>query len=261
MAMLRLQGNSQPLEAALDAAGCAVTREGRDLSGPDIAWEVPTRGCVYGVALNFRGALAALGAALYEPPYKAPPRAPVMYIKPRNTWRPHLAPVPIPADVQAVEIGATLGVVMARDAARVPAERALAYVAGYTIINDITAPHESLFRPALRQKCRDGFCPIGPWIIRRDDLPHFKSLTIRAYVNGEQRMAGSTAELIRPVDQLIADVSDFMTLRAGDVLAIGVPGQPALARAGDRVAVEVEGLGRLENPLIAQPLRSPGSAP
>ncbi|HEX7416710.1 MAG TPA: hypothetical protein VF315_01540, partial [Steroidobacteraceae bacterium] len=60
--MLRLQGNSQPLEAGLDPAGCAVTREGRDLGGPDIAWEVPTRGCVYGVALNFRGALAALGA-------------------------------------------------------------------------------------------------------------------------------------------------------------------------------------------------------
>ena len=160
----------------------------------------------------------------------------------------------LPGDVPEVEVGATLGIVFGRDACQVPAGSALDHVAGYMLVNDLTAPHTSLFRPPLRWNARDGFCPLGPWIVRRDALPSLDALAIRAYVNGELRMQATTVDLHRDVPELIADVSEFMTLRAGDLLTIGIPAHPPRARAGDRVAVEIDGLGRLENDLVAEDL-------
>jgi 5-oxopent-3-ene-1,2,5-tricarboxylate decarboxylase / 2-hydroxyhepta-2,4-diene-1,7-dioate isomerase len=213
---------------------------------------VPTRGNVYGVALNFRGALAALGKSTEAPPYQSPPRAPILYLKPRNTRIGYGVPIPVPAGVEAVAIGATLGVVLSQNAYRVAAGDAAHFIAGYTIVNDVTIPHESYYRPALKQKCRDGFCPIGPWIVERDQIGSADAMAIRAYVNGKLVLENNTANLIRPIPQLIADISAFMTLAAGDVLLVGLPENLPLARVGDRAAVEIDGLGRLENPLIAE---------
>ena len=105
-------------------------------------------------------------------------------------------------------------------------------------------------------KCRDGFCPVGPWIVPRDAVPAPDALVIRAWVNGELRMENTTANLQRDIAALIADVTEFMTLRAGDLLAVGVPEHPPLARAGDEVTVEVEGLGRLESTLVPEEILS-----
>jgi 5-oxopent-3-ene-1,2,5-tricarboxylate decarboxylase/2-hydroxyhepta-2,4-diene-1,7-dioate isomerase len=82
-------------------------------------------------------------------------------------------------------------------------------------------------------------------------VPSADGLAIRAFVNGELCMCDNTSNLHRGVAQLIADVTEFMTLRAGDVLTVGVPGSPPLARAGDLMAVEIEGIGRLENRLVS----------
>jgi 5-oxopent-3-ene-1,2,5-tricarboxylate decarboxylase/2-hydroxyhepta-2,4-diene-1,7-dioate isomerase len=103
----------------------------------------------------------------------------------------------------------------------------------------------------LRFNARDGFCPLGPWIVPREAFDAVDSLTLRAIVNGEVRQTVSTADLHRDVAGLIADVSEFMTLGAGDLLTIGVAANAPRARAGDRIAVEIEGLGRLENELVA----------
>lgn len=217
---------------------------------PFSATPVPTNGTVIGTLLNFRGVLDRLGEQLHEVPYKAPPRAPILYIKPRNTWAAHGAAIVVPDDVPAVEIGATLGIVIGRIACRISVAHALHHVAGYTIVNDLTVPHESVYRPAIKARCRDGFCPIGPCVVARDALSNPDVLPIRAYVNAELRQENNTRNLIRPVARLLADITEFMTLAVGDVLLVGVAENAPTAKAGDRVAVEIEGVGRLENDLI-----------
>lgn len=212
----------------------------------------PTR-TVVGALLEFQGAWQALEPVMAQPPHHRPPVHPVLYIKPANTWAHHGDPVLLPPDVAEVEVGATLGISFARAASRVSAAQALGFVSGYCIVNDVTVPHQSLLRPPMRQKCRDGFCPIGPWV-SADELRDPGALEIRSYINGELRQRSHTALLRRSVAQLIADVSEFMTLAPGDLLFIGVAEQPARARAGDTMAVEIDGIGRLENPLQAESL-------
>lgn len=210
----------------------------------------PTR-TVVGALLEFQGAWQAMEPVMAQPPHHRPPVHPVLYIKPANTWARHGDPVLLPPDVAEVEIGATLGISFARAASRVNAAQALSHVSGYCIVNDVTVPHQSLLRPPMRQKCRDGFCPIGPWV-SADELRDPGALEIRSYINGELRQRSHTAHLRRNVAQLIADVSEFMTLAPGDLLLIGVAAQPARARVGDTMAVEIDGIGRLENPLQAE---------
>ena len=212
----------------------------------------PPRGTVDGTLLNYRGALAALGEAVHKPPYKAPPKAPVLYIKPANTWIGDGAPIPVPSDAEALQMGAALGVVIGRTACRVPVDAALDYVAGYTVVNDVSVPHDSFYRPSIRLKCRDGFCPISATLVESERVPNPDALAVRVFVDGVLRQQNTTANLIRSTARLIADITEFMTLSAGDVLLTGVPENAPLARAGQRVAIEIEGVGRLENPLVAE---------
>ena len=219
------------------------------------AWLSPaaapaTRGTVYGTALNYRGALAALGAAVHAAPYGSPPRAPVLYIKPRNTWIGSGSPIPLPAGHEAVLAGPALGLVIARAARRIVPQAALEHVLGYTLVNDVALPHDSYFRPALQQQCRDGFCAIGDEVVAAERIGNPDSLEVGVWIDGIRRLTSSTAGMIRSVRQLIADVSEFMTLRAGDLLLTGLPADLPQVRAGQRVAVAIEGLGRLENPVI-----------
>lgn len=211
----------------------------------------PVTGAVYGILFNFPGTLAALGEAVHAKPYMAPPKAPVLYIKPANTWIGAGMPIPLPPDAEAVQVGATLGLVIGRPACRVTVKEALHHVAGFTVVNDITIPHDSFYRPPLRYNCRDGFCPVGP-IVPREQVANPDTLRIRSFINGEMRQEVSLTTLVRPIAQLLADVTEFMTLMEGDILMVGVAEQRPLARVGDRVAVEVDEVGRLENPVIAE---------
>ena len=220
-----------------------------DRDGPSFL--PPTRGTVVGALLNHRDALAALGEQVNAAPYKAPPKAPILYLKPRNTVVGHRVPVVVPHDAPELEIGATLGIVIGRTASRVSAAQALEFVAGYTVVNDISVPHASLYRPALRFKCRDGFCPVGPWVAPRALVPDPDALAITVCIDGEAVHRTSTAGLIRPVAALLAAVTEFMTLYPGDVLCVGVAAGAPRARAGQRVAITIDGVGRLDNALVA----------
>jgi len=214
-------------------------------------------GVVYGVLLNHRAALAALGDALENPPYKAAPRAPVMYIKPRNTLAGPGDAVIVPPDVPALEAGAALGVVIGRTACRVSEARALDCVAGYTIVNDVSIPHDSYYRPSLRYKVRDGFCPIGPRVVPAGAIGDPAGVALRTFVDGVLVHTAGTTDLVRPVARLLADVTEFMTLSPGDLLMLGVaPGAPRV-RAGQTVAIEVDGIGCLQNAFVAAPAVEP----
>ena len=217
-------------------------------------------GAIYGTALNYRGALAALGDAMQAAPYLAPPRAPVLYIKPRNTWISAGAPIPVPSGHEAIVVGPSLAIVIGVAARRVSAAAALHHVAGYTIVNDAALPHDSYFRPAIQQQCRDGFCAIAPVMTQCQALPNTAELAIRVWIDDLLCLHSNTNQCIRSVSQLIADVSAFMTLHRGDLLLTGLPENLPLARAGQTVTIEVEGLGRLQNPVVNAVSALPNSA-
>jgi 5-oxopent-3-ene-1,2,5-tricarboxylate decarboxylase/2-hydroxyhepta-2,4-diene-1,7-dioate isomerase len=208
-------------------------------------------GRVYGTLLNHRSAYAALEASMHQPPYRAPPKAPILFIKPRNTLALHGDAVIVPPDVEELEAAGSLGVVIGETACRVSAERARDFIAGFLIVNDVSVPHSEFYRPAVRLKCRDGFCPLGPRVVARSAISNPDALSVRIFVDGDLRSVASTSELIRPIAQLIADVTEFMTLSPGDVLAVGAAFPPPRVRAGQTLRVEVEEIGSLENPFVA----------
>ncbi len=195
-------------------------------------------GTVYGTLLNHRPALAALGAAASQPPYKAPPMAPVLYVKPRNTLAAADAPVVVPAGVEALEVGASLGIILGETACRVPADAALGHVAGFLAVNDVCIPHDTFFRPAVRLRARDGFCPLGQ-AVARPAAGDPDALEVCIYVDDVLALRANTSEMIRGVARLLADVTDFMTLAAGDILALGVVTPAPRVRAGQTTRIEI----------------------
>jgi 5-oxopent-3-ene-1,2,5-tricarboxylate decarboxylase / 2-hydroxyhepta-2,4-diene-1,7-dioate isomerase len=220
-----------------------------------IPFDVPPyrlSGAVYGTLLNHRSAVDALGESASQPPYKAPPKAPVLYIKPRNTLAVSGSVVSIPHGTQELELGACLGMVIGRTACRVSEARALDHVAGYLIVADVSIPHASFHRPSVRFKARDGFCPLGPHVTARAAVANPDALIIRTYVDGVLVQTAGTADLLRPAARLLADVSEFMTLAPGDVLALGAAAPAARVRAGQTSRIEIDGLGSLGNRFVEE---------
>lgn len=216
-----------------------------------IACRAPINGAVYGTLLNDRAALQALGDAMHAAPYKAPPKAPVLYLKPRNTFAGHRARVVVPDNQLGVEVGASLGIVIGRTATRIAANRAVEYIAGYTLVGDLSIPHASVYRPSVRFRARDGFCAIGPAVVAARHVATPDHLAIKVALNGMEIFSANTASAVRNVAQLLADVTDFMTLSAGDVLTLGVPHGSPVARIGDTATLSIEGLPPLTVSFVA----------
>jgi 5-oxopent-3-ene-1,2,5-tricarboxylate decarboxylase / 2-hydroxyhepta-2,4-diene-1,7-dioate isomerase len=209
--------------------------------------DFPSRvtGTVYAALLNHRAELDALGAAAHEPPYKAPPRAPVLEVKPRHTHAADGAVVPVPRGVPALRVGASLGIVIGTAACRIDAARALSHVAGYLLLGDISVPVPNHYRPGARFKARDGFCPLGARVVPAAAVPQPDALRGQVRVGGRAVHAFDTADRVRGVARLIADTSEFMTLRAGDVLGLGVSHGAPLVAAGSDVVLVIDGIGSL----------------
>lgn len=202
-------------------------------------------GQVVGVLLNHRPALAALGDAVHAAPYKAPPKAPVLYVKPRNTQVASGAVVAVPQGVDALEVGAALGLVIGRSACRVVAHDALAHVAGVLAVADLSVPHDSFYRPSVRHKARDGFCPLGPAVLPLAQAGELDALPVEVAVDGHVVHRADTGERVRGAAQLVCDVSAFMTLHPGDVLLTGVAMGAPLVGPGRRVDVRIGALAPL----------------
>ena len=209
-------------------------------------------GTVYGTLLNDRDALAALGTAVDEAPYKAPPKSVVLYLKPRNTLAGPGDSIVVPAEAPELEVGPALGLVIGRTACRLTEANALEHVAGCVIAADVGIPHQSFYRPQVRFKARDGFCPIGPRVVARAAVGDLERLGIRVFVDGRLVLSASSSGHVRSAARLLADVTDFMTLQPGDVLMTGVPHGAPRVRAGQQVAIEIDGLGRLEMRFVAE---------
>jgi 5-oxopent-3-ene-1,2,5-tricarboxylate decarboxylase/2-hydroxyhepta-2,4-diene-1,7-dioate isomerase len=219
-------------------------------------------GTVIGVLLNHAPALAALGSAVDEPPYKAPPRAPVLYFKPRNTQAGPGSACEVPAGVPALQIGANLGLVIDRTTCGVSERDAPGCIAGFVIVDDLSVPHDSFYRPSVRHTTRDGSCVIGP-AVPRARVRDATALAVRVFVEGELVQRTGTGERIRSPARQLADISEFMTLHAGDIVLLGTSAGAPTARAGQRIAIEIDGLGRLEHALVAagEPVHSHATEP
>jgi 5-oxopent-3-ene-1,2,5-tricarboxylate decarboxylase/2-hydroxyhepta-2,4-diene-1,7-dioate isomerase len=200
------------------------------------------RGTVYGTLMNFRGELDALGTQMNEPPYNAPPNAPVLYVKPANTWTENGRAIAIPAGVPEVEIGATVAMVM----------KSAREVAGYVLMNDVSIPHDSFFRPPVKYKCLDGFLGIGDRIRARNEAGDPAVFKLEVRINGELKQTVRFSQLVRSADKLLADVSEFMTLGEGDMLMLGCDAGRPRARVGDRVEISMPALGTLSNSFVAE---------
>jgi 5-oxopent-3-ene-1,2,5-tricarboxylate decarboxylase/2-hydroxyhepta-2,4-diene-1,7-dioate isomerase len=194
-------------------------------------------GTVYGCLLNFQREWDLWGPRMAQDPYKGPPRAPVLYVKSANTFNPG-GTLMLQDGVNEVDIGATLGLVMGAHGAPDSA----------VLLNDWSVPHESYFRPPVKFRCRDGFlgCGSPPVPCTHLDLA---SLSITVQLNGLRVQTVQLTELMRPMDELLADVGEFMSLQAGDVLMLGTDvlanGQRPRARAGDTVCLSAPGFAPL----------------
>ncbi|HKT54913.1 MAG TPA: fumarylacetoacetate hydrolase family protein, partial [Caulobacteraceae bacterium] len=154
---------------------------------------------------------------------------------------------PLPEDLSAVEIAPTLGLLFATDCG--PGVSPSAAIGAACLALDVGEPGGDFYRPAIRQRCRDGFLPLGdfgPWA---EALARVEIVT---YIDAQEAHRWSLARLIRPVDRLVRDLADFMTLRAGDLLLVGLPDDAPLARAGQSIAVSASGLPTLRTRIEAQ---------
>lgn len=226
-----------------------VIYNGQIITNPE--WLPITTSTVYGVALNYKGLLESRLNEFNEPPYQKPPVKPVLFIKTPNTYNNHLGHIMFPKGVERIQAGPALGFIMAKDASRVNKEQAMNYVAGLTIVNEVSLPEDSYYRPAVKAKCRDSFCPMGPWMVDAQNI-NSDNLAISLKINGETRQQNSTVNLIRNIPQLIEEISEFMTLRAGDIILTGTPEGRVDIRIGDNVEVTIEDIGTLTNTVIAE---------
>ena len=203
--------------------------------------------------LNDRATLERLAPQFDGAPYKAAPKAPVLYIKPRNTFAGEGAAVAVPAEPGELRIDATIGLVIGKRVSRVSVDQALSHVAGFVVVSDVTLPHENYYRPAIRQRDRDGFCPISRMF--KDEAGFdLDNATLSITINGERAYERSFATLVRSAAQLLADVTEFMTLAAGDVLLLG-PGEASpVACPGDQIRIAVPGLGELSHSVVEEKL-------
>ncbi len=194
---------------------------------------------IFGVILNDKKTLDTLAPQLNDAPYKAPAKAPVLYIKPFSTLN-TTDTVALPKDTESLELGTTLALVMGKKATRLTADNALEHVSGVALAVDLSIPHDSYYRPAIVEKCFDGSLVLG----NKQALPaDFSAITLTTKVNDDIVNTRSLADLKRDVATLLVDVTEFMSLSEGDVLLVGVEYQAPQAKAGDKVSVTAEGLG------------------
>jgi len=188
------------------------------------------------------------------------PAEPVVFSKlATSVIGPH-EPIVLAKATKKVDYEAELAVVMGRECKDVKAESAMDYVAGYTILNDVSARDYQLEKDGgqwLLGKSFDSFCPLGPWIVTKDDVRNPHGLDIKLKLNGRVMQHSNTKHLIFPIPAIIAYLSKVATLEPGDIISTGTPGgvgfarkPPVFLRDGDECRIEVEKGGVLANPVV-----------
>lgn len=203
------------------------------------------------IGLNYREHAAESGSAI--------PQNPVLFIKSGNALNHPGDPILIPRRSTMIDYEAELAIVIGRAAKNVSRETATDYIFGYTAANDVSSRDWQRDKNLgggqwARGKSFDTFCPLGPAIVTKDEIPNPNALAIKTILNGQTMQDLTTADMIFDVPALIESLSSTMTLRPGAVILTGTPQGVGFARTppvwlkeGDTVIVEIEKIGRLEN--------------
>jgi 2-keto-4-pentenoate hydratase/2-oxohepta-3-ene-1,7-dioic acid hydratase in catechol pathway len=179
------------------------------------------------------------------------PEEPIIFLKPSTSVVGPGDPIIYPAGVDRVDFEGELAVIVGKMARHLDEATALQVVLGFTCANDVTARNlQASDGQWTRAKGFDTFCPLGPWI--ETDLDS-SDLAVRTLVNDEQRQSSRTSMLVTSVARLLAFISGVMTLLPGDVILTGTPAGIGALSPGDRVEVEIEGIGVLTNRVVAEP--------
>lgn len=236
-----------------------------DLQSLRLLAPIPAPGAIYCAGANYYDHLLEMARAMKTEPEPDPHTLGLQswhFIKVSHCVVGPGVGVRLPAHAKKVDWEAELAVVIGRKARDVPLERALEFVAGYTIANDLSA-RDIMRREGISttspfhydwvaQKCFDGSCPLGPWIVPAADIGDPHNLNIALTVNGEVRQSSNTGQMIFNIAEQIAHLSARLTLHPGDVILTGTPagvGMPSgtFLKAGDEVRVSIEKIGELTN--------------
>ena len=224
--------------------------DGRVLAEAAVVWLPPFEvGTIIALGLNYADHVKELSKELTVSTQDEP----LVFLKGPGSLVGHRGHTRRPADAAFMHYECELAVVIGKTARRVKAADALDHVAGYTVSNDYAIRDylENWYRPNLRVKNRDGGTVIGPWLVSASEIPDPQALGLRTYVNGQVTQQGHTRQMIHSVASLIEYLSDFMTLRAGDVILTGTPDGVVNVQPGDEVVCEIDQVGRLVNTLAA----------
>lgn len=201
------------------------------------------QGTVYGALLNFHQEWQFRAPKMSEAPYKGAPKAPVLFIKTANTYTPSGGNIALPTGVTELDIGANLAWVFGADAQPVAC----------VLVNDVSIPHESYYRPPVKFKCVDGFLGVGGQA-RGIAQVNSDTLVLTVKVNGQEVQRVNYADTVRKSNALLSDISEFMTFQEGDMLLLGsdcLPvGKRPRAKAGDVVEISADGFDSLLNTFV-----------
>ena len=237
-----------------DLAACTSYRDAPRFAVSEVEqWlpPIPRPGKIVCVGLNYRSHLALLA----DPT----PVVPVLFMKPTTSLVGSGAPIVIPPVSGQVDYEGELAVVIGKQGKYVSESAALSHVGGYCCANDVSA-HDIEFQTSqwTSGKMLDTFCPMGPVLVTANEVPVPNALRLRTILNGETVQDQSTSDMVFSVARLISYISSLSTLEPGDVILTGTPAglgcmrNPQLfLQSGDRISVEIEGIGRLDNPVIA----------
>lgn len=223
-----------PLYTGIEPTGQVVPAEGIRVLAPVIP-----RSKVVGVGRNYAEHAAELGNAV--------PAEPMLFLKPNTAVIGPDDPIVLPGYSENVQYEGELAVIISRICKDVPLARALEVVFGYTVANDVTARDQGEVGPWALKKAFDSSCPLGPYVATDLDPG---DLALRTYRDGELVQDGRTSQMVRGVSELISYVSSVFTLLPGDVILTGTPAGVGRIEHGQRIEVEIEGIGRLSNPVL-----------
>jgi acylpyruvate hydrolase len=200
---------------------------------------IPQPGTIYAIGLNYADHIAEMGGEK--------PETPIVFVKVSGSVTAPSGPVHCPQVVRRLDYEGELVIVIGADG----------QIGGFCIADDVTARDLQRREPQwTRAKGADTFCPFGPWVTTADEVPNPGDLGLRTYVNGDLRQNSRTSQLIFGCDELVAFISETCTLQPGDLILTGTPngvGQaqdpPTFLQSGDRVRIEIDGLGEIEHPV------------
>jgi 2-keto-4-pentenoate hydratase/2-oxohepta-3-ene-1,7-dioic acid hydratase in catechol pathway len=252
-----LSGMAQFLEAGKEAMEFAHklaedsrgSVNGEALAGLPLGPPVPRPQKIIAVGLNYRDHSEEAGFTL--------PAYPLLFAKFPNSITGPYDPIVSPVEDVQIDSEAELAVVIGRRGKAITEAAAFDYVAGYMALNDVSARKwQFADKQWTRGKSLDTFCPTGPWLITRDEVPDPHRLRVSGRVNGEVFQDSTTEKLIFGIPRLVSFISEAITLEPGDIIATGTPSgvgvfrkPPVFLKAGDVAEVEIEKVGTLRNPI------------